>query len=186
MNTNHTLTEEQQWRQEEHDRLFHFDIYTLSKHHRLAHLTLHMAKYNGKLLQAIGDVSRVQGVCVDAFIVMTSILNTLGHSLGDKEIAEISYGANVDYAIRPLVIETGKLCKVVEAIDHLEYIDIRKTSLEIVTKLLSVWLFVWVETSGTFEQLSQSILERLIQVEQKNIFYRQIVEENPHLGANHE
>lgn len=171
------ITHNQAWRQEEHDRLFHADIYTLDRHRRLAHLVLHMAKYNGKLLQAKSN-KEVCEVAIDAMIVLTSIFNTIGRVI-EKVPLNPAYET---HNIETLVVEVGKMCKVIESIDHFEYIDIR-TNLAVQSGILmQQWHDVWIaHRSNDLCEIYPYMLERLIAVEQKNIHYEFIVAENKHI-----
>lgn len=167
------LTRDMHWRQEEHDRLFHWDIFSLSKHDRLKHLTLHLAKYQGKYLasQAAADDGKKFGTVVDALIVLLSMANVIGYKI--KNSAEPSVGFSYD----SIIIETSNLCKVIEALDHMESLDFRQEIQKAIEKLVYLWQVVPTDRAVTWNDM----LARLEFIESKYFMYDHVIENYPHL-----
>lgn len=167
------ITREMQWRQEEHDKLFHWDIYSLRKIDRIKHLVLHLAKYQGKYLvaQAEHDQVKKRGVVIDAIIVMMSLANTLNYALKDssEKVPGMSYNE--------LVIETANLCKITEAWDHMEPMNFKVEYIRSLEKLFRLWSMLPVDQDIRW----RDILSRLEQIEVKSFMYMDILEKNPHL-----
>ena len=167
------ITKEMQWRQEEHDRLFHWDIYSLAKIDRIKHLVLHLAKYQGKYLVAQAEQNEVKkrGVVIDAYIVLMSLANVLNYTLKDssEKVPGMSYNE--------IVIETANLCKITEAWDHMESMNFKGEYIRSVEKLFRLWSLLPVD--GDIRWLD--LLERLELIESKNFMYHNILEANPHL-----
>lgn len=171
------ITNDLQWRQEEHDRLFHSDIYNLDRQKRLTHLALHLMKYNGKLYNRVffDDPEKLRPVVVDAIIVLVSSLNTLNTTpLIAGELNETV--CNRD----DIIIETGGLAKLLEGLDHFEDNQIRVHYRIGVTKLLRYWR-VFYDITHPELTLEEAVVERLKAVERKNMFFNEIVETHPWL-----
>lgn len=168
------ITKDIQWRQEEHDKLFHWDIYSLSKPARLRHLIFHMAKYQGKYLEAqyADNQVKMREVVVDSFILLTSMANVLGYSIQDNsaKVPGMSYNE--------LVIETGRLCKTIEAWDHMEAINFRAEFVSSIEKLFRLWSLLPEADDVRWKDM----LERLEFIESKNFMYRNILAKHPHLA----
>lgn len=164
-----------QYRQEEHDRLFHWDIYCLSKHNRLKHLTLHLAKYQGKYLvqQAAKNDEGKFAVKVDAIIVLMSMANVINYQITGS-YAPVVNGFSYD----EIIIETSKLCKVIEALDHMESMDFRNEIQSCIEKLFYFWQVVPADEDVKWDD----VLARLEQVEQKHFMYDHVIELHPHLS----
>ena len=128
------LWDEVQFRQELHDRLFHGDIYNLTKPHRLTHLVLHHCKYVAKLytlydnevraltgrrlFQADEDAKGIiQGLCVDGMIVSLSMMNVANKLYSGLK----GHGAPWPYenCVSILIRQMGSLAKTIEDIDHM-------------------------------------------------------------------
>lgn len=168
------ITKQIQWRQEEHDKYFHHDIYCLNKPDRLKHLIFHMAKYQGKYLeqQAVGNQVKKREVVIDAIIVLTSMANVLGYAI--KGSAELSPG----FSYNEIVIETGRLCKVIEAWDHMEAIDFKTEFQRHLENLLRLWTTLPIDRDIRWDD----VLGRLEFVESKNFMFQHVIEEHPHLA----
>lgn len=168
------LTKEMQWRQEEHDKLFHWDIYSLSKPNRLKHLIFHMAKYQGKYLEqyAVGNQVKKREVVIDAFIVLTSMANVLGYKIQGIAVASPGFSFN------EIVIETGRLCKVIEAWDHMESLDFKTEFIRLIENLWRLWEMLPVDEDIRW----QHMLARLEFVESKAFMFQEIIKKHPHLA----
>lgn len=164
---------DRQWRQEEHDRIFHPDIYNMRRVDRIKHLTLHLAKYQGKYLvaQSKGEDKQKRQVITDAYIVLMSLANVFNFEL--PEIKRVHWSFSFD----EIVIETAALCKAVEAIDHLESSCFREAILTSVTNLLTSWMKV---PGADFVGWTE-VLQRLEEVESRNPHYQRYLHQYPHL-----
>lgn len=176
--------------QDLHDRHYHTDIYNLPKKHRLAHLVLHLAKYNGRFWEIGDDPAGMARLATDAMIVLISIATLFNINL-DKAFAENSLEKLVDIKRRANLptnassklrdIQVGHLAKLVEAIDHVENTpDIPGTVKEAILILLPLWADVARDYINLIRDdvkpatLGESIENRLRSIEQKSIFfYRQ-------------
>lgn len=92
-----------QWLQEQHDQHYHSDIYVLSRADNLTHMTMHMAKYLGKLVEvqqlepkAVGHLTR-HLILTDMLIVLTSCANRLNISLGGEYAALVEMSTKHDF-----------------------------------------------------------------------------------------
>lgn len=182
-----------QWRQEEHDRLFHSDIYALSKHHRLSHLVLHLAKYVGKDRKLAREEEFDKRVtnALDALIVLMSIFNCLNVVIdqipADKHHPDGHGGWDYD----DTVINTGEMAKAVEAIDHLEALDYKAVLIKHGTFLISDWKSQWDfctrhTTMFVVKSIEEMMFDRLVEIEKKNIHYDSIVEQNPTISRQYD
>lgn len=175
-----------QWRQELHDRLFHFDIYSLPKAQRFNHLLLHLGKYNGRLAVSGGAGSPDTKTAVDAMIIPLSLANLTGIRL-QLERPEWFKPSEFTYtdALKRACILTGQLCTLMEGLDHLEPVCITAGCSEVLARLIAVWWMVYVaEEKRSYNRplaMEEVILQRLVQVEEKHIHYDQLVLLNPGL-----
>lgn len=175
-----------QFRQELHDMLFHSDIYTLGKKERLVHLVLHHCKYVSELANYLLDPDvyaslkhgplkpRVQRLTIDGLIVSFSMLNTVNRQVSDH----LSFREFESYAeaSRLALRQIGLLAKTVENIDHLAQDNPLNGIIERVAVLIDIYWWIYSETQGRSDDnksVLQSMNERLIGVEKKNIFFTQ-------------
>jgi hypothetical protein len=170
-----------QYRQELHDRLFHTDIYTLNKHHRLVHLVLHQCKYVAHLHTTIreygivGELNihdnnrrRLEILVVDGFIVAFSMMNTCNYQFEEFMSSE---GWDGDAPLNLLIRHVGILAKAIEDVDHMGQKNPLKTVIESVEVMMAAYYELWKQVGGDFRYLMKRIYDRLIEVEKKNIFY---------------
>lgn len=164
-----------QWRQEEHDRLFHWDISCLSKQDQLKHKIFHLAKYQGQYLvaQAENDDERKERLIVDAFIIMVSMANNLQHALPATWADRTEPGFGFD----SIVITTARLCKIAEAMDHMEAIDFRQEYITALSTLMSLWA----QLPGIDALTRRTYLNRLIAVEKRYFMHEKVFAERPDL-----
>ncbi|MCY1279640.1 hypothetical protein D9M68_18090 [compost metagenome] len=173
--------EQLQYRQELHDRLYHTDIYTLSKHHRLVHLILHQCKYVSQLHTVIkeygiagdenihhGNRRRAEILVVDGFIVSLSMLNCCNYQfeefLGTEGWDELS-------PINLLIRHIGILSKTIEDVDHMGQTNPLYAIVDSVKIMMTAYYELWKQVGGDFRELVRRIYQRLIDVEKKNIFF---------------
>lgn len=176
--------EKLQFKQLKHDEIYHSDICLLRIQARIAHHTLHLGKYSGKMAQALVvkegvDVPSLVKTVLDALIIVMSSANTLNLALwkvtGTEDdlqgaLAGSWVPGDLQAHILSYVIIVGKLAKAVEALDHVESFDSRTAyeynlkSLWIV--LLKFWRLV------TDQPLEQALTDRMVSIESKNMYYR--------------
>jgi hypothetical protein len=105
----------------DHDETFHREIARLSVQDRLRHMTLHFAKYVGRLLYAEDSD---QQVIVDTFIIALSSANILGIHLSPSETAPSQ--SRQDFVAR-VGVAAGRMAAACEKLDHLEDFPFRQT-----------------------------------------------------------
>lgn len=78
-----------QFVQEEHDRIFHRDIYNLSPVHRVRHLKDHLTKYGSKLVlaEADRDPDKIRALLVDCFVITLSLANAFLFKISNHTIS---------------------------------------------------------------------------------------------------
>lgn len=179
------LWDEVQFRQELHDRLFHGDIYNLTKPHRLTHLVLHHCKYTSKLFTLFDTEVRamtgrpaffedvdakviIQRLCVDGMIVSLSMLN-VANKLYSARPRQQSFWS-FECCFPELIRKVGALAKTVEDIDHMaqtnpigEVVDSLETMMQCYTGIFRYF--------GESERdLIEQIYARLNFIEEKNMY----------------
>lgn len=169
--------------QREHDERAHRDVYYLSYPRRLTHLTLHLAKYSGRLAGSGAKPELVSRTLVDSFIIALSAaellrldipasllvkgiepdevtgLEQLGGLLarGYPESTSV-----VDWYFRQLATHAGRLAKALESLDHLERLEYRRMMEESVAEVLIASL---VAASGLRLDLAKLARERWMEFE---------------------
>lgn len=178
------LLEKLQFKQLRHDELYHSDICLLRIQARIAHHTLHLGKYSGKMAQALVakegiDAPGLVKTVLDALIIVMSSANTLNLPLWkvagtEEDLQGALHGSwvpgDVAAHILSYVIIVGKLAKAVEALDHVESFDSR-TAYEY--NLKSLWIVLlkfW--RLLTDQPLEAALTARMVSIESKNIYYR--------------
>jgi hypothetical protein len=172
-----------QFKQLRHDEIYHSDICLLRIQARIAHHTLHLSKYAGKMAEAMIAEREVNHVVLtstvlDAMIIVMSSANALNIPLWEMEAADedlvgVIQGKQLEgdskvFAIG-YVVAVGKLAKAVEALDHVEFMDSR-TSYE--QTLKSMWMLLlkfW--RTLTPQKLGDALQARMYAIESKNIYY---------------
>lgn len=81
-----------QWLQDQHDKHYHQDIYTMSRTNNITHMVMHMAKYTGKLVDISTGRDQLAfptdatphyaAVLTDYLIVLMSAANRMNINLG--------------------------------------------------------------------------------------------------------
>lgn len=153
----------------EHDEKYHREICRLSTQDRLRHMSLHFAKYAGRLLDDPSDADFRQ-IAVDTMVIAVSCANILNVDLLGKFVPFAGKLAQPEYT-RRLAIAAGKMAAACEKLDHLEDFPFRPTlttqALGILTD--SVALF---QTEG-WEPV-QEMSQRLAKIKAKSIFHGKI------------
>ncbi|MBF8708116.1 hypothetical protein IR016_15090 [Pseudomonas putida] len=186
--------EELQWKQLQHDEMYHKDIWILTVQQRVTHMALHLSKYSSKIIRAAFDKDEalMQKTVIDSLIITFSAANIFDALLGDMAFSEVDeYKHNLQSISRHLyhsIISnesdpeislalnisdsTGNICKIVESLDHLENLLFRESLIACLVKLLKNLLAL----CYTFEinDIPERICERLYKVEQKKSFFKRM------------
>lgn len=181
---------ELQWKQLQHDENYHKDIWLLTVHHRVNHMVLHFAKYNGQLAQALNDNDNklFSKTCLDALIIATSFANILNVNLATElsqyepstnSIDSLSLklaneaDATTDSISRNIAINVGKLAKAAESIDHLEKFTFRETLSCLVVDMFKTTLIGSAIVSND-KAIIDEIESRMLTVERKSMFFEKL------------
>ena len=114
-----------EWFQDEqlrHDALAHGEIVRLPMQRQLIHLTLHLSKYQGRLLKALRseDGETIQRLITDAFIILLSTANVLGRPpkiIGAGRPTSLSHLRSPEALMSAFVEVVGEMSKACEAFD---------------------------------------------------------------------
>lgn len=178
---------ELQWRQLNHDELYHREIARLTVGDRMKHMALHLAKYAGQIAEADEreDQSARQQHLVDCFIISLAAANTVSLDVGrglDEQLAgsgtlqDLGIGlvrrgtrerSNADTFLRGLTIAVGKLAKACESLDHVEAFAFRERMQQAVTE---VFLAVIAEAARCGIDLEQASVTRQDAVRGRHLF----------------
>jgi hypothetical protein len=176
--------EKLQFKQLKHDEIYHSDICLLRIQARIAHHTLHLGKYSGKMAQALVtkegvDSKSLTKTVLDALIIVMSSANTLNLPLWNITGAEEDLQGALDGRqqsgdeqahILSYVIIVGKLAKAVEALDHVESFNSRTAYEHNLKALWIVLLTFWRVLTDV--PLESALTARMVGIESKHIFYR--------------
>ncbi|MNO19230.1 hypothetical protein D3C76_89580 [compost metagenome] len=182
------LWDEVQFCQELHDRLFHGDIYNLTKPHRLTHLVLHHCKYVSKIYglhnlyirQEFCKPGRplfdgdedgknlVQGLCVDGMVVGLSMLNVANKSYSGLRSATHPWA--FDLSISSLIRQQGVLAKTIEDIDHMAQTNPIGEVVGAVQEMMKCYTSIFSYFGDDERTLVERIYDRLNFIEEKNIY----------------
>lgn len=179
-----------QSQQYDHDEFFHKEITRLNVHQRLNHMTLHFAKYAGKICSCIlntQDEQTLKKTVIDSFIISTTCANILNIRISDKlsfsdvrmpenllDLGhDIATQLNIDtkdslWIIKTFPIIVGELAKACESVDHLESYQYRETIADCVIRICSL---MFVAASHLNIDLTTEVSNRLNGVKEKSIFF---------------
>lgn len=186
--------EEMQWKQLQHDEKFHKEIWILNVQQRITHMVLHLSKYSAKLtLSALEhNIDELKKSTTDALIIAMSSTNIFNKLLSDisinpseKDLADINalakkllreesfdgYEPNISMAIKINSI-TGKMCKAVESLDHLEAYPFKEVILSSLASVFRTLLALACHLK--IENIETLIGDRLYSVEKNNIFFNRL------------
>ncbi|MQG94141.1 hypothetical protein [Pseudomonas sp. MN1F] len=186
--------EELQWKQLQHDEMYHKDIWILTVQQRITHMALHLSKYSSKLTRAAFEKNNVvmHKAIIDSFIITFSSANIFDVLLGDiafpdindyehdlKTISKKAYESlslSEDSPIISLALNildnTGRMCKVVESLDHLENLSFRENLVTCLVQLLKN-LFGLCHALE-INDIPEQICERLYNVEKRKSFFKRM------------
>lgn len=119
-----------------HDETYHREIARLTVQRRLTHMTLHFAKYCGRLL---GDQEGEEQTIADVFAIALSSANILGLTLTPLAHSETQTATKEDF-VRALGIAMGRMSAACEKLDHLEEFPFRQTLRESVSHIAEATL----------------------------------------------
>lgn len=116
------------WFQDEqfrHDAVAHGDIAGLPMQRQLVHFTLHLSKYQGRLLKALRseDIDSIQRLITDSFIILLSTANALGKSpriVGGGRPTSVSHLRGSEALMSAYVEVVSEMSKACEAFDDNE------------------------------------------------------------------
>lgn len=179
------LWDEVQFRQELHDRLFHGDIYNLTKPHRLTHLVLHHCKYTSKLFTLFDTEVRamtgrpaffedvdakgiIQRLCVDGMIVSLSMLN-VANKLYSARPRQQSFWS-FECCFPELIRKVGALAKTVEDIDHMAQTNPIGEVVDSLETMMQCYTGVFRYFGESERDLIEQIYARLNFIEEKNMY----------------
>lgn len=178
-----SMLEELQWLQLRHDEIYHADICLLRIQARIAHHTLHLGKYSGKMVSALIDETGVNqfaltSTVLDAIIIVMSSANTLNLALWGlkvpmQDLIGVLAGSQIQGDTQALILDytviMGRLAKAVEALDHVEKLNSRASYEEGLTSMWALLLRFWRVLSN--EKLSDALRKRMYTIESRNMFY---------------
>ncbi|KQN62218.1 hypothetical protein [Pseudomonas sp. Leaf58] len=184
-----------QYKQLQHDQIYHRDIFVLSTHHKMGHFTLHLSKYASSMMEAglTGDHETVKKKLVDSLIILMSCANTLNMSLetittecepeklrlGWTGLTRSAAGFSPETThglICEFVVLKGHMCKAIEALDHIERFNSRETLEQSVTAL---W-FVTLQALGASTNpegavdVEAAVRARLLPLEERFIYHDRV------------
>lgn len=188
-----------QYRQDLHDRLFHTDIYTLSKPRRLTHLVLHHAKYVSQLYRIVTsevyaemrdrsddpvNVNRMKLLAVDGLIINMSVMNVCGKPLWThiENLRTFTRQEAIDLAI----LHMGKMAKTIEDIDHMGQTNPLGEIHESTLMLFNAYVALYMSEGNTLQDYFHAARERLLTIERKHIWADEYMAEIDFLMANRE
>jgi len=183
---------ELEWKQLQHDKLYHSDIWCLDVQTRLKHMVLHIAKYSSKVqLVFLGDLddAKFQEVILDIFIISLSSINIINKDVNDalgvfdedgidhlytRTFSELFDEDSFDKNFQVLVNKSvSLLCKAIEATDHFEAFHSRSVIVEEFCKLLKV-SFVSMLNYFPSVDLFDAVSDRLYQVEKRSKYFEML------------
>jgi hypothetical protein len=152
----------------QHDEKYHPEISRLPMQARLRHMTLHFAKYAGRLLDDPSDLE-FKRLTTDALIIGLSSANTLNIDLSEAGVS-VAPMLRPDFAKR-LAIYAGHMSSACERLDHLEDFPFRKTLAEGVLRIIASCLGVF-EAEGWAPV--DEMRDRLAPIKAKKLFHGQL------------
>lgn len=180
-----------QHQQQEHDREYHRDIYTLPYPDRMNHYILHFSKYVGRLSQDYPDDDmrgqQLEKTIADCFIVALATANTLNLNLQNEleemfglEEDNIDDWADMlntsdemmkleelqDWLFKQLATPAGNMANAMESLDHMESVDARQIweeeTIDIVANLM-------IASESLNPDLEKLLEERWTEIEEQSI-----------------
>ena len=183
-----------QWKQLQHDEKYHKEICLLTVQQRITHMTLHLSKYSAKLVSAAAsnDQREMRKAVIDTLIIAFSSANIFGtlissiafseeelltDSIDDlsEKLLSLEQQGRLGYALELAIkinAESGKMCKSVESLDHLEAHPFKESLLNRISQIFRCSLAIAKHLE--IVDICKEIEERLYFVEQKHIFFEEL------------
>ncbi len=178
---------ELQWRQLNHDELYHREIARLTVGDRMKHMTLHLAKYVGHIAEAAtaDEADSAEQHLVDVYIICLSAANVvnldlaqrLGHrcasartvlELGQSLVASRQPDTfNTSQLVAELAIGVGHLAKACESLDHVETYAFREKMQDGISRVFET---IVVECTRRGIDLEAATVERQDKVRARHVF----------------
>lgn len=169
-----------------HDHGYHKDILALPVDRRMTHMSLHMCKYVGQVLEALReeDDTRLALTLTDALIISFASANALEIDLSSALAAEVvvpdsrgkplsvSRTQERDWFSYRFAAVASRLAKACESQDHKEKFPIKETMVQCTIAFL---LLLWIETIHRHLDPSDLVRTRWRQVEAKIDRVRQVI-----------
>lgn len=156
-----------QFAQFEHDEKYHREISRLTMQDRLRHMTMHFAKYAGKLHE-VPNGHQFRRIVTDTLIIAISCANILNIDLNVTPLAAGGADASQPAFTKRLAVSAGRMAEACEKMDHLEEFPFRKAVVEEVLAILAASLNVFSVHNWNPVQEMQ---ERLAPIKAKSIFH---------------
>lgn len=180
-----------QKRQQEHDKDYHRDIFTLPYPGRMNHYVHHFSKYVGRLSRDYPDeetrTKQLEKTVADSFIVGLAAANTLNLDL--QEVLSREFGLNGDdvatmameldkeegkmdfeelqhWLFKEVSTPTGRMADAMESLDHMEPMDTREILEDGTIELVSTLLVASEHLGADIEKL---VTDRWSEIEEKSI-----------------
>jgi hypothetical protein len=162
-----------QYYQELHDKRYHVDIYTMPLLKRIAHLHQHLVKYTNS---RVSSETKQE----DMLACILSIANALGVRLS-VELREFDILVDTLDDIKPyfdantlapqLNTVLSRIAKMLEGMDHHEYINVRKGLSSQVAMALLILVHQYTLDHTSPDTLVTSWIIRLRSIKEKNIWH---------------
>jgi|TARA_R100001369_G_scaffold30844_1_gene54741 hypothetical protein len=164
-----------QIKQIKHDLNAHRDLYHALLPKKITHYTLHFAKYQGQLLEALKSDSKddFRKVVVDSAIIIIASSNAMNIDLEEVLPNKRPPGQFEDIkdAIQGYIIAVSKMAKACEVLDHLEPYPSREI---LEDKICDLFFCVDFMASCSEVDLVQDIEGRWRLIEENNFAYNHI------------
>jgi len=166
-----------QQRQLAHDEAFHKDIVVMPIIQIIKHMTLHQAKYAGKMaVDSVFNSDPLRRIVIDMHVICLATANALKCKLSDIDIDELeAHSFYESVSSRPplqkFMSYVGQQAKSCEAWDHLEDHDYLN-NLRITNSLIYLLTLQLADANGM--DLWKAYHQRISNIEKKHIFYSQL------------
>lgn len=163
---------------DQHDSLYHRDIYNLETDRKLAHLTLHLTKYCGRGIQNVMDApaftirEEIQTV-VDTISVLLSLSNAIGWHNWERASLRGSLDSSTTNYWLQMAVLNGDLAKAVESRDHLEPLNARQKIDTTVQRMLHLTMSLARRSLGPRTMVDEYI-KRVRSIENKMPLVQQV------------
>lgn len=182
------IFEELQWKQKQHDKRYHEDIWILSVQNRAKHMILHLNKYSGRFFEDLreNNLEKLEMHIIDAIIINFSYANIFQVPISKNyenfntinnlnELIKLYKNSNskdilniaIDFAI-----SVGKMSKTIESLDHVEQHNYRENLNQYVFDIQDTLFSLCAYLNLT--NVEEKIEKRLYSVESKNMSFKRL------------